>query len=141
MSDLLASMFAFFLAAYLLFLVADFTVGLVHLWTRCAPAIYTPSLDFDNKLLSNQLPTPAFATLDWIQPVTEEEVEPVDIIALAKSRLPRFDITALKIYKLRNESVVRITDIPFNIPATIKRYKLRGADVIKLAALEAIATT
>lgn len=84
---------------------------------------------------------PVIATIDWlvaqIPDVIEESPEPVNIMALARTRMkPVLDLTALKLYKLRGESVIHISDLNINIPAAIKRYKLRGKEVIHLAALE-----
>jgi len=89
----------------------------------------------------NSSPTPAshssqkVATLEWLTsqiPATPEaEVEPVDIFVLAREKMKSsLNLSALKIYKLRGESVVAITDIPFTIPDSVKRYKLRGKYVV-----------
>ncbi len=49
---------------------------------------------------------------------------------------PELDLTALKLYKLHGHSVVRVADLPVEIPATIKRYKLHKKDVVRLIDLE-----
>ncbi len=44
------------------------------------------------------------------------------------------DLSSLKLYKLYKHSVVKISDLPqsLSIPTTIKRYNLRGEEVIRL---------
>jgi hypothetical protein len=46
-------------------------------------------------------------------------------------------VSALRLYKLHKHSVVKISDLPLSlsIPTTIKRYKLRGEEVIRLIGL------
>lgn len=53
---------------------------------------------------------------------------------------PELDLTALKLYKLHGYSVVRVADLPIEIPAAIKRYKLHKKDVVRLADLENLLT-
>ncbi|OWY69043.1 hypothetical protein B7486_23445 [cyanobacterium TDX16] len=53
-----------------------------------------------------------------------------------QSLTEKFDITVLKLYKLHGYSVIRVTDLPIKLPASLKRYKLHKRDVIRLADLE-----
>lgn len=46
------------------------------------------------------------------------------------------DIASLKLYKLHGNSVVRVADLPIEVPASLKRYKLHEREVIRLADLE-----
>ena len=70
---------------------------------------------------------PTFATIDWIQSVAEEPVEPVDVVAIAKHRL----VSTAKHYKLRGEDVIHVDHIPFQLPP-IKTYQLRSRPVVKV---------
>lgn len=79
------------------------------------------------------------ATLDWIQPIENigeyliDQYLEIDIIGLAKFQSLRLT----KHYKLHGEDVVRVEDIRFPVADFIRRYKLRGMEVIKLSALSA----
>jgi hypothetical protein len=53
---------------------------------------------------------------------------------------PELDLTALKLYKLHDRSVVRVADLPLEIPAAIKRYKLHKKDVVRLIDLQQFLT-
>ena len=55
--------------------------------------------------------------------------------------LDLLDLTTLKLYKLHNYSVVKVADIPIEIPAQIKRYKLHKRDVVRLVDLEKLLAT
>lgn len=81
---------------------------------------------------------PVYANLNWVKLVEEKPTcAEVDIISIARDRyVPTLNLTALKLYKLRGETVIQVKDIPTTLPTTMKRYKLRGTDVVKLAALE-----
>ncbi|MBE9020654.1 hypothetical protein IQ272_31915 [Chroococcidiopsidales cyanobacterium LEGE 13417] len=66
------------------------------------------------------------------------------ILLLPGARQPipvLLDLTALKLYKLHNYSVVKVADIPIEIPAQIKRYKLHKRDVVRLIDLEKLLAT
>ncbi len=74
------------------------------------------------------------------EPISELEPEPKPETKPESNRQTAqqlyLDLTLLKIYKLRGESVVRVDDVNVEIPDTVKRYKLRKLDVIKLKDLE-----
>jgi hypothetical protein len=134
LQDLLTSTIVMVTVGFAFIAVYDFFAGLLPATTRQNEKQPNPQ-----QVCTEQ--SRSVATLEWLVsqlPVAEEEQsEPVDILALARERVKSaFDLAALKIYKLRGESVVHIADIPFSIPAATKRYKLRGRDVIKLAHLE-----
>ena len=66
------------------------------------------------------------------------------ILLLPGARQPMLDLldlTTLKLYKLHNYSVVKVADIPIEIPAQIKRYKLHKRDVVRLVDLEKLLAT
>ena len=100
-----------------------------------ALAIETPSL---NKM---QLPDP------WILPFDEVLAEPRKskfstnsgkaMLLLPPARQPQLDLAALKLYKLRSHSVVRVEDVPVPVPPGLKRYQMHGFSVVRLAELEA----
>ena len=73
---------------------------------------------------------PHIATIDWVQPVVEEPIVSIDVIAIAKSHI----ISTAKRYKLRGEEVIHLTDIPFPLPQ-VKTYQLRSQPVVKLSHL------
>lgn len=75
-------------------------------------------------------PESKIATIDWVRPVAEESVKPVDVIAIAKSHI----ISTLHSYKLRGEDVIRVDCIPFALPP-IKTYQLRSQPVVKVSHL------
>lgn len=127
--SILSLLFVAISISFALLFVLDFAFGLIVLWDKT-----TLQLTVAQPIIARNI-----ATLEWIQPVKEKSFEPIDVIQLAKSRLPHLDITALKVYKLRGESVVKVQDICISIPTHIKRYKLRGVMVIKLVALEQLA--
>lgn len=140
MSDLLTLLFVATTAVFALLFVLDFAFGLIVLWDKTTRITIAPQLAILLPTVLEPITPQKIATLDWIVPQElEESFDPIDVIALAKSRFPSLDITALKIYKLRGESVVKVQDVCISIPTHIKRYKLRGVDVIKLAQLEQLA--
>lgn len=101
--------------------------------------------DFVTGFNSSQVTTTQkVATLEWLtsqiptSPEPELEASP-NVIVLAREKMKsRLDLSALKTYKLRGESVVAIADIPFALPDSIKRYKLREKYVVNLKHLEAL---
>ena len=53
---------------------------------------------------------------------------------------PVLRVADVRLYKLHKKSVVPLSALPFSIPNTIKRYMLRGQQVIRLDALQGVAT-
>lgn len=51
------------------------------------------------------------------------------------------DIASLKLYKLHGNSVVRVADLPIEVPASLKHYKLHKRDVVRLINLEKLLAT
>lgn len=140
MSDLLTLLFVATTVVFALLFVLDFAFGLIVLWDKTMRITIAPQLAILLPTVLEPITPQKIATLDWIVPQgLEESFDSIDVITLAKSRFPSLDITALKIYKLRGESVVKVQDVCISIPTHIKRYKLRGVDVIKLAQLEQLA--
>lgn len=52
---------------------------------------------------------------------------------------PVLDLSTIKLFKLRNESVVRLCDLVCSVPDSIRRYKLRKQPVVRLQDLETFA--
>jgi hypothetical protein len=76
--------------------------------------------------------------------VTIAIIPPPQMLLLPGARQPMLDLldlTTLKLYKLHNYSVVKVADIPIEIPAQIKRYKLHKRDVVRLIDLEKLLAT
>lgn len=60
-------------------------------------------------------------------------------VALKEQPRPSLKLVDVKLYKLHQKLVVKLSSLPFNVPDTIKRYRLRGEDVVRLEALEDVA--
>ncbi len=52
---------------------------------------------------------------------------------------PILTLSKIRLYKLRKQSVVKLSDLAFSVPKTIKRYQLRRETVIKLTDLKSFA--
>ena len=51
---------------------------------------------------------------------------------------PVIRLANLATYRLHKKDVVRVSDLPFTIPDTVKRYTLHGKPVVRLEALEKV---
>ncbi len=80
----------------------------------------------------------SFESEPIIEEVNIEERSEHSLTDLDNQQL-EIDITKLKIYKLHGDRCVRIADLPetVRLPQFIKRYRLRGQEVIKISQLEA----
>ena len=76
---------------------------------------------------------------------SESIIEEVNIKERSEHSLPdldnqqlEIDITQLKVYKLHGDRCIKITDLPetIQLPLSIKRYKLRGEEVVKVSHIE-----
>lgn len=67
--------------------------------------------------------------------VSHEEIVTIPAPAL-QPMSEMLDLTTLKLYKLHGYSVVRVVDIPIEVPASLKRYKLHKQSVVRLIDLE-----
>ncbi|MEM6254826.1 MAG: hypothetical protein AAF821_18070 [Cyanobacteria bacterium P01_D01_bin.156] len=73
--------------------------------------------------------------------VTNEEMTVDTVVSTteAASQLldkPMLQLADIKIYKLHKKSVVKVSDLPFDVPENVKRYSLRGEPALRLEALE-----
>lgn len=53
---------------------------------------------------------------------------------------PELNLSGIKLYKLHQQSVVPVSALPFQVPDSIRRYTLRHQPVVRVEALEAVAS-
>ena len=98
-------------------------------------AVSTPDLTYVACSLSSQSavaitvenPVSDVVQSDAAQPSAAEQAKPV------------LRVSDVRLYKLHKKSVVPLSALPFSIPNTIKRYILRGQQVVRLESLQKIA--
>ena len=73
-------------------------------------------------------------------PASDVVLSDLDQPSATKQAKPVLRVSDVRLYKLHQKSVVLLNALPFSIPNTIKRYMLRGQPVIRLEALQDIAT-
>ncbi|MEM6452166.1 MAG: hypothetical protein AAF703_17870 [Cyanobacteria bacterium P01_D01_bin.105] len=65
--------------------------------------------------------------------------EPARPLEITQSK-PVLRLSDIRLYKLHQHSVVLLSALSFSIPDRIKRYMLRGEQVVRLTSLQEIAT-
>ena len=83
-----------------------------------------PSFEDTHSSLGNE------ATVQQVAEPTTEAAENTE------EELPVLNLQETRLYKLRKQSVVKLADIAFKLPESIKQYKLRGEPVVFLSTLE-----
>lgn len=88
MQDILTQSIILITIASIVFLISDFLCSVRH----------TPQA---NAIAESPVTQASYATLDWVQPVVDIEVESVDVVAIAKSRMPKLSLASLGIRELK----------------------------------------
>ena len=83
-----------------------------------------PSFEDTHSSLGNE------ATVQQVAEPTTEAAENTE------EERPVLNLQETRLYKLRKQSVVKLADIAFKLPESIKQYKLRGEPVVFLSTLE-----
>ncbi|MEN8446362.1 MAG: hypothetical protein ABG776_15280 [Cyanobacteria bacterium J06555_13] len=74
------------------------------------------------------------------EPASDVVLSDIAQPSAAEQAKPVLRVSDIRLYKLHKKSVVPLSALPFSIPKTIKRYMLRGQQVIRLEALQGVAT-
>lgn len=94
------------------------------LTTTATAELPEPSFEDTHSSLGNE------AAVQQVAEPTAEAAENTE------EELPVLNLQETRLYKLRKQSVVKLADIAFKLPESIKQYKLRGEPVVFLSTLE-----
>ncbi|AFY91123.1 hypothetical protein [Chroococcidiopsis thermalis] len=152
------------IVAFAIFMAIDFTTRVTELFESIFQQSTAPGIQQQLVQSSSQkiaiapklLPQQGLNMLEdpWISDSTSTATSTTRAIATSlpvpqmrllpparQSLTEEFDITVLKLYKLHGYSVVRVTDLPIKVPASLKRYKLHKRDVVRSIDLEKLLAT
>lgn len=118
------------------YVALSFVLHLTDRWNRLESAEFPPPIEKTQRTeVAKKSPPP---------PSEIARAPAARSVAAARSsavaQRPVISLASLRLYRLRGETVVKVSQLPFRVPNSIRRYRLRKEAVVRLEDLKAIVT-